>query len=530
MMDNIELTPELIEMFIENTPIAYVLLDEERRIHYINKSFLKLRQLDLATTMGEYCYNISNGGVPCPNCAVEAAIASRQKQFIARRDRLPDGSLKYIDDYAIPLNDISASGHHYTLEVMINRSEEMQQREKRNRDFGCLVGVMSKLLESKDGYTAKHSENVSTISYHIAKAMQLSDDEVFEITLAAQLHDIGKVGIPYSLINKPSRLTDDEFDVIKSHVVKSYEFLEKLESFKSIAEIVKNHHERIDGKGYPNGLKGDELSLGTRIVAVADTYEAMTSDRSYRKALSHETAIAELERVAGTQLDAEVVATFKAMNFSYDTYKSVAEINLKGEDKFSGVDRIITKDAVTTKQANFSNLNLGDVDRTKLLKQIFDHTPCGYVLMKPDYTVLYASPYFLDYMGLTLDQVQGHRCYTVGTENGRQCSDCAIKMAVESGKPYKIRREQQTKNGYKIFDMYGIPLMSDSNGVEYTIEVIIDRTDEVLLERERLKDYKCVFDLLTNLIRTKGVDADDREMVNKIPELSVTLARLFKSA
>ncbi len=525
---NVNLTPELIEMFIENTPIAYVILDENRRIHYINKSFLELRKLDWNTTVGEYCYNISNGGVPCPECAVEKSIISRKASFISRKDKLPDGSTKFIDDYAIPLEDISEDEHQYTLEIMVNRSVEMQFKEKRNKDFESLVTVMSKLLESKDTYTAEHSDNVHTIAYHIACAMNLSEEEIYNISLAAKLHDIGKVGIPNSIINKASRLTDEEFELIKSHAIKSYEMLKNLESFKDIAQIVKQHHERIDGKGYPDGLKGDEILLGARIVAVADTFEAMTSDRSYRKALSAETAIAEMKRVAGTQLDAEVVRIFESLHFDYNTYKPASTAKDINDDELKVINRVLKKPSIKTDKSDWSLKQLKKLDKNKILKEIFENTPCGYVLMKPDHTVLYASPYFLNYMGLKKENVLEKKCYTIADKNATSCEECAVKESIKVDKPYKIRREQMTNNGMKTFDMYGIPLKNEFGIIEYLIEVILDRTEEANLEKARINDYRNLFKLLTHLIKIKGVDEDDKEMLAKIPELQLKLAQLFK--
>ncbi len=525
-LKKIQLTQELIGMFIENTPIAYIILDEDRRIHYINKSFLELRKLDFKSTMGEYCYNISNGGVPCDNCAVEKTILSREPNFVSRCDNLPDGTTRYIDDYAFPLENVSDDGHQYTLEIMVNRSVEMQYKEKRNKDFESLVAIISELLESKDTYTAMHSYNVHTIAYHIACAMNLSEEEIFNISMAAKLHDIGKVGIPNSIINKPSRLTDEEFEIIKSHPVRSYEMIKNLESFSEIAEIVRHHHERIDGKGYPDGLKGDELSLGAKIVAVADTFEAMTSDRSYRKALPIETALKELRRVSGTQLDAEVVAVFESLHFNYNTYEpATTSKGVFSDEKLVG--RKLKRPELSADKKNWSVKELEHLDKNKILQQIFEKTPCGYVLMSPDNTVLYASPFFLEYMGLEEEDVVGQKCYQASDKNGTACEDCAVKVALEKGQTYKIRRSQETKNGYKTFDMYGIPLKTKDGVIEYLIEVIMDRTEEAKVEKARLSDYKTLFNTLTRLLQVKGTDEDDKEMIDKIPELKNKLKTLF---
>ncbi len=523
----LDLTPQLIKTFVENTPIAYIILDENRRIHYINQSFLKLRNLDREKTIGELCYNISNGGVPCPQCAVENSIISNKPCFIERSDKLPDGSTKYIDDYAIPLSELDDGLHKYTLEIMINRSVEMNLREKRCHDFDELISLFSELLESKDVYTANHSYNTATVAHHIAKAMNLDDKEVYEITMAARLHDIGKVGIPNSIINKPARLNDEEYEIIKTHPARSYDIIKDLESFTDIAEIVRHHHERIDGKGYPDGLKGDEFSLGAKIVAAADTFEAMTSDRPYRKALSYEVAIAEMKRVAGTQLDAEVVEVFEKMNFNYETYGTDFDKNHAEEKDESTVKRVIKAREGESNKGDWKPEQIQKLDKNKIVKSIFDNTPCGYVLMKPDHTVVYASDYFLNYMGYEKEDVIGKKCYTVNDENSSPCESCSVRAAIKSGNTYKLRREQRTKYGLKTFDMFGIPLKNQDDKIEYIIELTIDRTEEAKIEKARLKDYKTLFDILTNLVHIKGADSDSKEMVDKIPELQKKLKIMF---
>lgn len=511
---NFDLTQELLELFIENTPIAYIILDEDRRVRYINKSFLELRKLNLHDTLGKHCYAISNGGVPCENCAVEQSLKTGKSQFVSRRDVLPDKSVRYIDDYAIPLHDLTDDGHKYTLEIMINRTEEMLLREQCDLNFKEIVEMMSSLIESKDVYTAKHSENVYSIAHQIATAMQLSKEEIFNISLAARLHDIGKVSIPNSIINKPERLTDEEFEKIKEHVVKSYEILNGMSSFKAISEIVRHHHERIDGKGYPDGFTGDQISLGAKIVAVADVYEAMTSDRSYRKALSKEVALKELKRVAGDQLDAYVVSVFESLNLSYS------------DDPIA-----LSKNAINTVERAISpNKPLEDTDsleqndfsiryKMQIFKKIFEHTPCGYVLMKPDHTVCYVSPFFLKYMGLTKEEVVGKKCFIAGTHHKTKCHNCAVSHAMKLKKTYQLRHEQQTKNGTKIFDMYGIPLIDQSKQIKYVIEVIIDRTEEVTLQRNRVNDYNALIAQLSKLLEIKGIESEELTMQRHIHAL-----------
>lgn len=306
-----ELKPELLDLLINNTPVAYIILDEEYRVRFINENFLKLRKLNREAVMGEICYNISNGGKPCDHCTVYDSRQSGKKEFTLRKDILPDGSVRFIDDYAIPLKRRNNDGPSYTLEIMVNRTAEMLARECQAREYDEILSVLSSLLEAKDTYTATHSENVRTIAYNLASAMNFSDDEIFEISIAASLHDLGKVRVPDKIINKPAKLTNEEYEIIKNHPVASFEMIEALSSFENVKSIVRHHHERYDGRGYPDGLSGDGIPMGARIVAVADTYEAMTSTRSYRKALSHEYALNEIKKCQALSLTLRLSQSLK---------------------------------------------------------------------------------------------------------------------------------------------------------------------------------------------------------------------------
>jgi putative nucleotidyltransferase with HDIG domain len=179
---------------------------------------------------------------------------------------------------------------------------------------GYIVTVrsLSNAIEAKDKYTQGHCENVTKYSLETAKILGLPEEDLLTLEYAALLHDVGKIGIPSSILNKPSRLTEKEFNIIKSHPTIGYEILKDIEFLKRSALIIYQHHERIDGKGYPRGLTKDELDILTRIITVTDAYDAMTSARPYRKEpLSHEKAMEILIDGSGTQFDGDVVEAFK---------------------------------------------------------------------------------------------------------------------------------------------------------------------------------------------------------------------------
>ena len=165
-------------------------------------------------------------------------------------------------------------------------------------------------IDAKDHYTQGHSQKVSAYAALIAEAMEMSDAEIDEIRLGAVLHDIGKVGIPEQILNKSGPLNADEWETMKSHVVFGAKILEPLKPLARIREMVHHHHEYFDGSGYPEALRAEQIPLGARIVAVADAYDTITSDRTYKKGRSAEEALAELERCANAQFDARIVEIF----------------------------------------------------------------------------------------------------------------------------------------------------------------------------------------------------------------------------
>lgn len=176
-----------------------------------------------------------------------------------------------------------------------------------------LIGAFKALLSTisaKDKYTLGHSERVSTYAAKIGEALGLSPKDICTLQYAGLLHDIGKIEIPKSILNKTERLTDEEFTLIRMHPIYSENILEPLNELDQLLLYVRHHHERFDGKGYPDGLAGKQISLGARILCVADSFDAMLSERPYSPRKTIEQAIIELKRCSGSQFDSEIVPVF----------------------------------------------------------------------------------------------------------------------------------------------------------------------------------------------------------------------------
>jgi HD-GYP domain-containing protein (c-di-GMP phosphodiesterase class II) len=176
-----------------------------------------------------------------------------------------------------------------------------------------MAAALIEAVEAKDPYTRGHSERVHHLSMEIGRAMQLQDEDLDNLHWASLLHDVGKIGIPDAVLCKPGRLTPDEYTFIMVHPERSYEILRHIDRLRDAVPGARHHQEKWDGTGYPHGLKGNRIPLLARIIAVADTYDSITSSRAYRPGRSHEVALAEIDRVTGSQLDPTVVDVFKAL-------------------------------------------------------------------------------------------------------------------------------------------------------------------------------------------------------------------------
>jgi HD-GYP domain-containing protein (c-di-GMP phosphodiesterase class II) len=210
------------------------------------------------------------------------------------------------------LGDLGNSFNVMTDQIEKFISDLQKSAEENRQLFIGTVKSLAAAIDGKDPYTRGHSERVSRFSVAIAQRLGLDDDEVEKIRISALLHDVGKIGIDDKILKKPAALTDEEFEVMRKHPQKGYKIMSQIPAMKEFLPGMYMHHEMVDGKGYPQGLKGEEIPLMGKIVAVADTFDAMTTDRPYQKAMKFEDAVARIESFVNTRYDAEVVGAFTA--------------------------------------------------------------------------------------------------------------------------------------------------------------------------------------------------------------------------
>ncbi|HVL91291.1 MAG TPA: HD-GYP domain-containing protein [Actinomycetota bacterium] len=231
---------------------------------------------------------------------------------------------------------------HYSVWIFVRRTrEQMQQLESANRRLASynaeLTEALASVVDARDLYLFRHSHQASAYSERIARRLALPEDQVRLVRQGALLHDIGKVGIPEAILRKPGPLSEAERSIMNRHAAIGASIVARTSELTPVAAIIRAHHERFDGRGYPDGLAGDEIPVGARILSVLEAFDAMISDRPYRAAMSVEDALAEIGRCSGSQFDPRVVRAFLSLveeEGSDWLHNSAAGAHVTGTDLF----------------------------------------------------------------------------------------------------------------------------------------------------------------------------------------------------
>ncbi len=281
-----------------------LLIDTEFNVIQVNKAVMELVRKHGKEIDGQKCYKLMhNRNEPVENCPSARCLETGNVETLEYYDPELD---KYFLLKATPILDkekkIMAIFH-----LIRDITEHKKAEEQHKKDYEDMVLSLAIALEARDTYTKGHSDRVKRYCRAIARQMGLPAKQIQDLERAASLHDIGKIAVPDAILNKRGRLTPPELAQIQQHPEKSVDLIRLIPNPPNTLLAIRHHHERVDGKGYPGGLVGDNIPLEARILAVADAYDALTSPRSYRTAFTHEEALQILKENAGIQWDAKVV-------------------------------------------------------------------------------------------------------------------------------------------------------------------------------------------------------------------------------
>lgn len=293
--------------------IAFVLVEETTgRLLEVNDHFLELYGWRREEVIGRTSLELGMWATPADRAALLAQLQTQDKVVnVEVHARSKHGDMFWV---LYSVNRLNMQGSKLMLGAILDISAR-KEAERQVADYvkqleGTLESTLqavSAMVEMRDPYTAGHERRVGAIAADIAREMGWPEDRCHSLELIGLVHDIGKIAIPSEILVKPAKLEDIEFELVKTHAEKGYEILKNIRSQTPIGDIIRQHHERMDGSGYPQGLKGEEILMEARILAVADVLESMASHRPYRPALGVDAALKEIESGRGTKFD-EVVA------------------------------------------------------------------------------------------------------------------------------------------------------------------------------------------------------------------------------
>lgn len=316
-------------MILDSVPALIFYKDTEGRIVRANKTLANSLKIPVKDIIGKTTEELfpKEQAEKMRKYDREVIISGKPKRDIIQPYNTPEGTRWAIID-KMPYKDKEGKVTGviaFAKDITVQRKSEQELKQTYQRlkkTMNATIDTMSKIIEAKDPYTSNHQQRVCQLAVPLAQELGLSKDKVEGIRIASLIHDIGKIGLPTEILSKPTTLTDVEFSLIKGHSQIGYDILKSIDFSYPIAQIVLQHHERLDGSGYPNKLKGDEIILEAKIIGVADIVEAMSSHRPYRPALGVDKALEEISKNRGILYDPEIVDAcirlFKEKGFKFE--------------------------------------------------------------------------------------------------------------------------------------------------------------------------------------------------------------------
>lgn len=298
------------ELILARSPIGFILLDTKGKILYVNPAIgeilgstetVGLNILEFDTVKKSRLYD----GIMKAFEGISSEF--RNENYVSYTTRVE----KYINIIISPEFEYRTNVVKSVVIVIHDVTEEYRLKHKVEKNYINIIKALAELVDARDYYTGQHSKMVSKYTAMLCDKINFSCEEDIEtIKVSAGFHDLGKIGVTDFILNKNGKLTEEEYNIMKKHSEIGADVLSNLDDFGNISKIIRHHHERWDGKGYPDGLKGEEIPLGSQIIAIADTYDAITSDRVYRKGKNKEAAIEILKEEKGKQFNPELVDKF----------------------------------------------------------------------------------------------------------------------------------------------------------------------------------------------------------------------------
>jgi len=295
---------------LDNLLEMVVFLDPRFRVTWANKATCRVWGASLAEMIGRHCYEVWLGSSsPCSGCPVQRTLQDGKPY--EWEVTFPNDRTAYIRSTPLRGDDGHLAGVVVTaLEVtdrVRSREDMLANSEKLKRAMEGTIRALALTIEARDPHTAGHQRRVARLAAAIAKEVGLGEDRVYGLELAASIHDVGKIYVPAEILTRPRQLTPAEFDLVKTHPIVGYELLRHIDFPWPVARTVLEHHERLDGSGYPNGLSGSDILCEARMLAVADVVEAVASHRPYRPARGLDRALGEVKAGRGTLYDPQAV-------------------------------------------------------------------------------------------------------------------------------------------------------------------------------------------------------------------------------